>query len=314
MLFRRKITIEVAGGLGNQLFCYFAGVAFANKLNADLNIDLLYTSTAHSSKFDLQSFKLPGNFIGGRSLGRKKIRLFARRVLDSLGYRSKTLRVIGNKIRKILFEVPGSEFDPGFIDRISIGQRIQGFFATSKYIRSLQERDLFRSLELAHPSSWFNEISIIAQKARPICVHIRRGDFLMAKDSYGVLSEEYFSTALDIADSINPGREVWVFSDDMKFVKTWKTFQGDRFVFIDEIENDFEVIKSGGGVDPAEFLKLMTFASVNIISNSSFSYFGAMLNPNNPVVIRPNPTAKSPKNRLISLYPDDWISCPAAWE
>lgn len=309
-----KITIEVAGGLGNQLFCYFAGFTFANNLGVDLEVDLLFASNAHSAQFDIRSFELPGSFRATTASGRKALRLFVRKVLDSLSYRSQRLGAIRNRLHKVLLENPGSEFDPNLIHQIRVGQRVQGFFATSKYIRMLQKQNYFKTLDLASPSEWFRQISKIAQETSPICVHVRRGDFLFAKDSYGVLSEEYFRKALDMADALRPGRKVWVFSDDMQLVKSWKIFQGNRFDFIDGVKDGIHVSRTQEELDPAEFLKLMTFASVNIISNSSFSYFGAMLNPNNPVVIRPNPTAKSPKNRMITLYPDDWISCPAVWE
>ena len=59
---RKFFKIMIAGGLGNQLFIYFAGLCLATEKNYKLKVDLLYRAL-HHSKFDLTSFVLPGEFI-----------------------------------------------------------------------------------------------------------------------------------------------------------------------------------------------------------------------------------------------------------
>jgi hypothetical protein len=49
----------------------------------------------------------------------------------------------------------------------------------------------------------------------------------------------------------------------------------------------------------------MTHAKANIIANSTFSYWGAYLNKNNPIVIYPKKWINA--NYYPNIFPVDWI-------
>ena len=78
--------------------------------------------------------------------------------------------------------------------------------------------------------------------------------------------------------------------------------------------------REGGGSldenfdDPAEHLKLMTYGIVNIVANSSFSLFGALLNPDAKIVICPDSIARKTEIDLESFFPKKWLHIPATWE
>jgi hypothetical protein len=305
---RNRITVEVAGGLGNQLFCYFAGYVCAETQKVNLNIDLLYASKAHSKEYDLTSFQLPGSFTDYNYESIRNIKKLLWRISDSLAHKSKQYSLLRQSQSTIYREQPRSNYDPELIHKIKPGYRMKGFFTTCEYLEYLQKNNKFRTLELRSPSSWFQRVSRSAIQLRPIMIHVRRGDFLQNKDTYGVLSEQYYQAALKKAFEIVGERSVWLFSDDIEYVRNWKMFRNYDVFAVGN--TDLQDKKQ----DPAEHLKLMTYASINIVSNSSFSLFGALLNPNSEATICPSSSTKMKELDLNSFYPSSWLRISADWE
>ena len=52
---------------------------------------------------------------------------------------------------------------------------------------------------------------------------------------------------------------------------------------------------------------LMTLSKANIIANSTFSYWGAYLNVNQPIVIYPQKWRFSESKGMLDIFPDNWI-------
>jgi hypothetical protein len=64
---------------------------------------------------------------------------------------------------------------------------------------------------------------------------------------------------------------------------------------------------------PVESLVLMSHASANIIANSTFSWWGAMLNPGSVVTVAPQKWFRG-MDDPIDLYPSHWILVPSVWK
>lgn len=300
---RRKTTIEVTGGLGSQLLQYFAGAYQAKINDSDLVVDMIAASNSHSKDFDLTSFKLPGNF-KYPNLKFVPIRLKARKVLDSFTFRVPILARPLLRFLGVYLEPPLSSFAFNQKHLMAAGPlRMKGFFLSYGYLRALQQNGLFTSIELRRPSEWFDSFKVQVESIDPVIMHIRRGDYLYHRDSLGVLSEQYFQRALKIAleDKIN--RDVWVFSNDLESVRNWKFLQ----------ERNIRLISEPVDTDPAEIMKLMTLTSTLVISNSTFSYFGGMLNAKNPKVLCPTPTSKASGIHSRDWFPPEWTSVPAEY-
>lgn len=307
---KETITVEVAGGLGNQLFCYFAGFYFAQKLNSKLRVDLLYAAKSHSRQFDLTSFKLKGEFVNDLSEPIKEMKKFGWKISDSLAHRSKLFNEFRNNSLNIFTEKPRSEFEPYLYHNLKRKHRVKGFFTTSRYLEMLQEEGMFQSLELINPSRWFLEMQEKFLQNKPISVHIRRGDFVAEKSTHGVLSEEYFRQAIEVATSKFQDSPLYVFTNDIEGVREWEIFKRYPVEFIERESTNSD----DDSDDPAEHLKLMSLSRVNIVANSSFSLFAALLNSTAELIIRPEPVAKAPEYRLNNFYPKDWHVMSAVWE
>ena len=170
---------------------------------------------------------------------------------------------------------------------------LHGYFQSEKYFKDFEKE----IIELFHFSiddkkkikNFFHWWGLLD---KPITsVHIRRGDYLKFTDFHPVCSPEYFNNAMkEIGDSY------FVFvSDDMDWVKA--TFTGNT----NYIYSDFN--------DETLDLTLLTMCDNNIISNSSFSWWGAYLNQNkDKKIIAPKQWfGPSGPQDTQDLIPDGWI-------
>jgi hypothetical protein len=154
-------------------------------------------------------------------------------------------------------------------------------------------------------SIFFPIIKIPTELHDAVAVHVRRGDYLEHADLHPFVGEKYLTSA--ITDMAKRGRKnFWIFSDD----NDWCTdFFSD--LVIDDMGDfyncDFNIIQS---VDAVATFNTMLKASHYIISNSSFSWWAAWLNPNpGKVIIAPqrwDGPALSHVNRK-DLIPENWI-------
>lgn len=101
-------------------------------------------------------------------------------------------------------------------------------------------------------------------------MHVRLGDYLRHPGSHNNLPISYFLNGINLLDSSFP---YIVFSDDIEMCK--QNFKGNQFIFM---ENNKDYID----------LFLMKEGQNYIISNSSFSWWGAWLNSNAKRVIAPS--------------------------
>lgn len=126
-------------------------------------------------------------------------------------------------------------------------------------------------------------------------INVRRGDFVKQPHLHPVCSMIYYNKAIDY---IGRDRPFIVISDDIDWCR--KHFRGDNFHFVDD-------------EPPITDLYLLTKCKNNIISNSSFSWWGAWLNSEpDKLVIAPaeNWIGKHHRVSTKDLLPDEWIKIP----
>ena len=102
-----------------------------------------------------------------------------------------------------------------------------------------------------------------------VSIHVRRGDYFLPQNvkKYGVCDEHYFNHAIELVEKEHAPQKYFVFSDDLDWVKMNLQLPLEKTVFIENY-------------DVAQFLyiELMSLCRHHIISNSSFSWWGAVLN------------------------------------
>lgn len=163
-----------------------------------------------------------------------------------------------------------------------------GFFQSEKYF---PDKEFITNL--FSPSKFvidqLSKYNDLLTQGTTCAIHVRRGDYLKFSHVHFLQPLDYYKKGIE---TIKADYYLF-FSDDLQWCK--ENFKGSNYYFIED-------------KDYVE-LFLMTKCDHNIISNSSFSWWGAWLNENkNKVVIGPNKWFGSAINHGTSdVIPESWI-------
>lgn len=191
---------------------------------------------------------------------------------------------------------------PGFI---ICGENEPINYNSTFYSHYLQSKEFFQDFD----SSWLqvrmpNEMSEaylyyerLIKETASICIHVRRGDFISQTSAFRDLSaSDYYERAIEKALKLNPNSTLFFFSDDLEYVK--KRFKYENSFFVDCNRGSYSYLD----------IKLMSLAKVNIIANSTFSYWGAYMGHENKTIIAPAQWYKPESGRETpNILFDEWI-------
>ena len=297
----KRVTVYLFGGLGNQLFQYFAALATAEAMGAKLYLKPFGQTSAvgREGEIGITAFKTVGITTSSRipqMLQEKLLRRFVI-LIDQfrLGRFSRHYGIFLSDVS----ELPEMKTDcPRHI-------RLMGYFQDYKFLDFLERQKKMTTLSLANPSPWFLNMQEQARMNKPIIVHIRRGDYLNHAESIGVLDFAYFKNALDVIPR-NENSEFWIFSDSVSVAKDFALF-----AHLPDLRT--QIIQAPSDSPDAESMLLMTLGSALVISNSTFSWWGAYLNKNADLVIAPKKWFKN-LDDPANLIPGNWIYCESVWQ
>jgi hypothetical protein len=302
----RSISVELAGGLGNQLFMYFAGHYMARKLGIGLRI-FLHNSLVDSFQVGkgLSSFKgLWSEELGSSaSIGKSpltfRLRWLVSAWLIRLGVKRSTAERISQSFEsKVIGE------DPAIV-RVKEGYLVRGYFQTRTYFLSVRETFADNAFQLSNTTLWHKQLTAEAKSINPIAMHVRRGDYLDPSNAFiGTLSTGYFVQALQHLrqDQTLAEKEIWVFSDDI--AHTQREFAGKLPGKIRWISNPVDSVES-------EALLVMGSCGALVMSNSTFSWWAAAIGSPSRV-IAPRKWFKSAEDPAGILMPE-WETLDSEW-
>ena len=295
-----KTTIfYLTGGIGNQLFSFAAGKAFSQICDREVLFDLTDVGkgfTNHGSSILTLNLDLtvsPSKSLISQCLTRIRNRFnytfkkFARKILLStgnyfsheIGYDSKLFE-IGN-VRKV-----------------------QGYFQSWRYFDVAGKNFPSSKTLLLQPSNWYLETCILAEESKPIFIHVRRGDYKKLSDSYGLLDTSYYVAAIAMTRNFLPNNPIWVVSDDIPEAKK---------LIAHVLPANTIWVDPPISADPVESLVLMSQGAGNIIANSTFSWWGAVLNEKSMVTVAPKKWFKGMQDPK-DLYPPHWLLIESSWQ
>lgn len=277
------IIVRLNGGLGNQLFQYAAGRSLAIKNNDTLQLDVSGYHKQLSQKQIYRNLDITDFMITALEASSEDIS----RIKNPFGSVSKILRGIEQKI----FSRYYVDWHPEVLNQ-SGDIYLDGYFQTEKYFQDHKEiilNELTLIPELSKDiQSYVNNIE---SKNCKISLHIRRGDYvenIRASKNHLVCDIGYYQRAIAYMKNKFPELHLFIFSDDPRWVReNLMTTVPLTFVSADKADRN--------ALRPSQELTLMSKCNHHILSNSSFSWWGAYLNGSiDKVVLAPNVWNKGP--------------------
>lgn len=290
------IISYIIGGLGNQMFQYAAGRALSLKHKQPLLLDI--SGFAHYSLH--QGFELPLVFSCPVTTASTKD------VQTVLGWQAYPLlkRQLSSPrwamLRSDTFIVePHFQYWAG-ISEVPQKAYLTGYWQSERYFQAIS--DVIRADFTFKPP--LNEKNAdIAQQishVNAVSLHIRRGDYVqnpITLATHGLCTLDYYKAAIQtIAQSVEQP-QFFIFSDDIAWVKANLT-----------LPYPCHYIAHNQGAESYNDMRLMSLCQHHIIANSSFSWWGAWLNPSpTKIVIAPKQWFADDKN-VGDLLPHSWIT------
>lgn len=291
------VIVQIAGGLGNQLFQYATARRLAQKNQVSLKLDAVsgfkhdvtYQRRYLLEQFNIQatqaspleSFDFPGarttrNILRFISRMPPFIDTFYVREKEANGiYRAFEPRLLNLKVRKRVF--------------------LEGYWQSEKYFKDIEDL-LVRDLEIRvpHMPDTLREAAMI-KNSNAVCVGIRSFAEVPARVAHyhPTLCVHYYHQAMDLICSRVRDPSFFIFTENPDWVRKNMAFM---------YPTNFLTPRSDAGL-AREDLWLMTLCKHFIVSNSSFHWWGAWLSRNiNKLVIAP---ATDTNN--IDMIPDSWL-------
>ena len=278
------------------MFQYAAGRALSLKHKAQLLLDTADFSACKR----LQGFELSQVFNCDAKIAS------TRDVRQMLGWRaSYTARRFLRRSSLALLQGPRFIAEPHFhfwsdFFQLPADRYLMGYWQSEKYFRSIADvirsdfkfkRELFgKNKDLESRLTAHNSVS----------VHIRRGDFVTDVKTRAVLNllpVEYYDAAINRIAEMAEKPQFFIFSDDIPWVK-------------DHLKTSFpcHFIDHNHGAESYNDMHLMSLCRHHIIANSSFSWWGAWLDPRpDKLVIAPEKWFVN-ENSVRDLIPDGWVA------
>lgn len=265
-----SITVEMQGGLGNQLFGWAAGYALSKRLGLNLTLDI---SNLISRPYELDAFKLSEN------------------IAISKNKRLSTPRLLS---KRSVFTETSFRYDRDF-EEIKRPKLIKGYFQSWKYFHS--SREAIRSqLSLKEESEDLRRLLEIVGEYRVLAVHVRRGDYVGLSNYHGLTSDGYFKNAIELMENFSNFEKIMVFSDDIESARRMLP-EANYFISSKELNSSPETIT------------LMSRCESLIGSNSSFSWWaGFLTNDDSALRIFPRPWFANESLDSRDLLPAKWIT------
>lgn len=292
------IIIKLKGGLGNQLFQYAAGRAIALHNSDILKIDNTdYTEGNQCQKKEtLRSFDISDFMITTQIASKSEV--------NKIKYPLKYISKIQRNIKQKIFRQHYVDWHPNVFE-MAENLYVEGYFQTEKYFKHISDLILSEYVLKPNLASEIEPLlSEIKSKDVSVSLHIRRGDYatnLRVSRSHLICGKKYYEKAITEIHRLYPTAHIYIFSDDPEWVRKNINFQCPH-TFI----SSAPALKAA--FKPSQEMIIMANCKHNIISNSSFSWWGAYLNSyKNKIVLAPSIWTKGSYPQP-NILPENWTT------
>ena len=274
------IYIEIMGGLGNQLFQIFCGIAYSLenkvpfKINANKN-DLV-------SPVDNVSIRPTYwyNFLSN---------------LSKFTYQQHLIIPTYNEPTFIYNKIPSINED----------FKLRGYYQSYKYFDS-QFTNICKMINLdTQKKEIYEKYNHYFNNKKVICIHFRIGDYIKNQATHPILNSDYYIKSINCLNSQLQNffnYEILYFGEQADNTIIHSFIREINIIF----KNKYTIIDYN--IPDWEQLLIMSLCEHNIIANSTFSWWGAYFNNNvNKIVCYPSLWfGKNCNNNVKDLFPDSW--------
>lgn len=265
------IIIQMAGGLGNQMFQYALYLKLKS-MGREVKFDDVTTYMLSNARpiqltvFNAEYPEATKEEIIEMTDGSLKLKDRIRR------------KIHGRKSKE--YKEASFNFDP---EVFSLEEAyLVGNFQSDKYFKDIDGiiRKAFQ-FEAAYFDQNMRTLQKSIDRVDAVSIHIRRGDYLAVEDVYGdICTDAYYDKAIEYVLKKVPNAIFYLFTNDT----AWADF------FVNARPNvDIIVVKGNSEYTGYLDMHLMKHCKHNIIANSSFSWWGAWLNENpQKIVVAPD--------------------------
>jgi hypothetical protein len=295
------VIVRLQGGLGNQLFQYALGKRLALKHKTVLKIDLRFLEQKpENPKYTLRDFELGSFNISGNVATQKEIETVQKKkptLFDGLVSKITKKPIV--YYRKSVIVEQSFAFDANIL-KSRKDCLLTGYWQSEKYFKEIE--GVIRN-EFAFKSEITDADNLkfkqLVEETDSVSVHFRRGDYVNnkgANQTHGLCSANYYAQAIEYVANKIENPVFFAFSDDIEWVKANIKF-GYPIYFVDNNQEKQH-----------EDFRLMSLCKHNIVTNSSFSWWAAWLNPNSKkTVIAPAKWFAIDLYDTKDLLPQSWI-------
>ena len=289
------IITKLKGGLGNQLFQYAIGRRLAEDQKSELKVDI----SLLNQQSEITTFR--------------KYKLNAFNVNCKIATKADEKEVLGFRwlipIKRRLWKMGFDLFGWNYFRETTYGYHpyilnfnkavvLEGYWQSENYffaIRQLLLNELTLKDELITVP--FLALKNEMQDSNSVAIHVRRGDYVsnpVVANEFGICSQNYYLNAIQYMKEQLQNPQFYVFSDDLQWCKL--NFKDDGYLhFVSKFED-------------YQDLMLISSCQHQIISNSTFSWWGAWLNKSaDKIVVAPEIWYVDASFDTSQLIPLEWI-------
>ncbi len=288
------VITNLIGGLGNQMFQYAVGRAVSLERDTSLRVDI--------SGF--LNYELHHGFELQRIFNCKAEIAKETDICSILGWQQPPYirRLLSRQCmkafrRKRLVVEPHFHYWYG-IKMVPCDCFLLGYWQSERYFLDFSAR-IRRDFSFRLPLERENiELAKQINQVNSVSLHVRRGDYVHNPKTsaiYERCSDDYYRTSIQYVAERVQQPHFFIFSDDIAWVK--KNLQ---------INAPHQYVDHNHGAECYNDMRLMSLCQHHIIANSSFSWWGAWLNPNTEkIVVAPT--------RWFANQTDTRDLCPQWW-
>lgn len=294
-----KIIVLFHGGLGNQLYQYCFYRWLQNKFSDKrifADISEYKVLECHQGFEMFKVFPQVNIDIAGN---RDLFKIYGEIPRIYRGYgkyfiENRVRKPLNNKFFKVntfnLFEEEILGETENVIRAVNEGKKYFSGYWTNKEYFLENEISLLRELRFKKIENEKNRKFIeMVKNSRSVSIHVRRGDYIMA--GLPLVEMDYYQRAVELICRRVKNPVFFLFSDDKDFI-------GGEFGWL---KNKI-IIDSNIRKDSYIDMQLMSYCEHNILANSTFSTWAALLNDNNnKIVIYPK------QNNYKRMMLDNWL-------